>query len=144
MKKVLVVILVAIMIGGGIAFFFFKSLVIKDDKNGMGVGVARAFQIGAFTNYDNALRVADRNNGIVVTDDDIYRVYVAILKDAEAINKLSSYYEEIGLNYYLKEISISDEFSESITETDELLKRSSSDTYNAINMSVLSKYEEGL
>lgn len=143
MKRGLVVVLIAIMIGGGIAYFFFKSLVINDDK-GSGVGVASAFQIGAFTNYDNAVRVADRNNGIVVTDDDIYRVYVAILKDNEAIDKLSSYYEEIGLNYYLKEIMVSDDFSQSISDSEQLLKNSDSDTYSAINKSVLKEYEESL
>ena len=69
--------LMAVAIGGGIAYFIFNKVVIKEEI--IDSLVAKAFQIGAFTNYDNALRVADRNNGIVVSDGDIFRVYVAIL-----------------------------------------------------------------
>lgn len=131
----------AIILGGGIAYIIF-SKVILDDKVTM--EVAKAFQVGVFVNYDNALRVADRNNGIVVSDNDLYRVYVAILKDNEAIEKLSSYYNDIGLNYYIKEIRVSEDFLNSIDNNEKLLVNSSSDTYSVINLDVLSKYEEML
>lgn len=131
------------MIGGGLAYFFFNSFTL-DEVEGNYYNVASAFQVGAFTNRDNADRVADRNNGIVVLDKDIYRVYVAILNDKEAINKMKDYYKEIGLNYYLKEINVSSEFLLSISDSEELLKRSSKDTYNTINVSVLNKYKEML
>lgn len=141
MKKYLVIILSAIAIGGGIAYHIFNIKVVKEDDT---YSLVKAFQVGAFTNHDNALRVALRNNGIVVDDNDIYRVYVAILEDDLAIEKLSNYYQEIGLNYYLKEISVSNEFYNTLESSEELLVKSSSDTYNAINMSILSKYEEML
>lgn len=143
MKKILVVILASCLIGGSLAYFIFNKIVIKDSDNEDMIMVS-AFQVGAFTNYDNALRVADRNNGIVISDEDIYRVYVAILYDEKAINKLSDYYADIGLNYYLRKISVSNEFVESISTSEELLIRSNSETYNAINISVLNKYEEML
>ncbi len=140
MKRILIIILCAVAIGGGAAFYLFNKIVVKaestDEK------LVSAFQIGAFTNLDNAERVAVRNNGIVVSDDDIYRVYVAILSDKEAINVLKKYYEEIGLNYYLKEIIVDSEYINSIKEAEELLKRSSSDTYVTINNEMLHKYEE--
>lgn len=105
---------------------------------------ARAFQIGVYTSYDNALRVADRNNGIVVSDNDVFRVYVAILSSNEAVEVMRTYYDNIGLNYYLKEIMVSREFLNCIESTEDLLIISSSDTYNVINLSVLNKYEEFL
>ena len=104
----------------------------------------RAFQIGVYTNYDNALRVADRNNGIVVSDSDVFRVYVAILSSDEAVEVMRTYYDSIGLNYYLKDIMVSKDFLSSVKSTEDLLIISSSDTYNVINLSVLSKYEEFL
>jgi len=139
MKKTLIIILYAISLGGGIAFYLFNKVVIAKVEDEITVN---AFQIGAFTNYDNALKVADRNNGIVVNDHDIYRVYVAILNDTEAIDKLKNYYEEIGLNYYLKKISVDSNYIESIKNAQELLKKSSTDTYVVLNSEMLQKYKE--
>ena len=106
--------------------------------------VVTAFQVGAFNSYDNAYRVAIRNNGIVVSDEDIFRVYVSVLYDEEAISKLSLYYDSIGLNYYLKSISVSKKFVDSIKDNEELLVRSSSDTFSVINKSILNRFEEVL
>lgn len=143
MKKILIVFLVALALGGGIAFYIFNKIVIEGDDKGVSVSV-KAFQIGAFSNYDNAFRVAERNNGIVVSDEDIFRVYVAILGNEKAITKLGSYYDSIGLNYYLKNVNVSKDFYSSIKDTEELLINGSSDTYNIINTSVLERYEEFL
>ncbi len=143
MKKVLIIILGAILIGGGLAYIVFNKIVFKEEDT-VNTKVVNAFQIGVFSNYDNALKVADRNNGVVIMDDDLYRVYVAILSDKEAIKKVSSYYEKIGLNYYLKEINVKKEFIKEIKDDEELIKRSSSDTYSTINLDVLNKYKEML
>ena len=105
---------------------------------------ANAFQVGVFTSYDNALKVADRNNGIVVSDDDLYRVYVAISTNSEVIRKLEDYYDSIGLRYYLKEIDVSKTFSKNVTVYEEMILKSSVDTYTTINLDVLHEYQENL
>lgn len=140
MKKVLIIILCALLIGGGIAWFLFNKIVLEDD--GLSNDEVTAFQVGVFSNYENAIRVAERNNGIVVSDSDLFRVYVAILYDDEAISKMMNYYDNIGLNYYLKKINVSSDFIESISSSEELLLKSSSDTYSVINLSVLEQYKE--
>lgn len=137
MKKMLIMILLAISIGGGIAYFLFTRQYVDEE-----VVRVHAFQVGVFSNYDNALRVADRNNGIVVKDNDLYRVYVSILSSDDAVLKMMKYYDSIGLKYYLRDINVSKEFLSSIKSSEELLMGSSSDTYKVINLSVLSKYEE--
>ena len=106
MRKFLVVVSLALVIGSSLAFYMFT----RDNNINEEYVFVKAFQIGAFTNYENAIRVAERNNGIVVNDKDIFRVYVSILKDDKAIEKMKNYYDEIGLNYYLKEIEVSKEF----------------------------------
>ena len=143
MKKVLLIILGAILLGGGLAYFMFNKVVLKEDSI-EGMKSVNAFQIGVYSNYDNALKIAERNNGIVITDDNLFRVYVAILSDKEAIKKVGNYYEKIGLNYYLKEINVSKDFVKEIKDDEELIKRSSSDTYSTINLDVLNKYREML
>lgn len=140
MKKVLIIILCALFLGGGIAWFLFNKIVLED--NVLSNDEVTAFQVGVFTNYENAIRVAERNNGIVVSDSDLFRVYVAILYDDEAISKMMNYYDNIGLNYYLKKIRVSSDFIESISSSEELLLKSSSDTYSVINLSVLEQYKE--
>lgn len=142
MKKNLIIILCAVAFGGGIAFYIFNLVVEKPESKNM--MVVNAFQVGAFTNYDNALKVANRNNGVVVNDDNIFRVYVAILNDPVAVKKMKDYYAEIGLNYYLKQIDVSKEFIEQISINEELLKKSSSDVYGTINLEVLNLYKEML
>lgn len=130
----------ALFLGGGIAWFLFNKIVLEDDV--LSNDEVTAFQVGVFSNYENAIRVAERNNGIVVSDSDLFRVYVAILYDDEAISKMMNYYDNIGLNYYLKKIRVSSDFIESISSSEELLLKSSSDTYSVINLSVLEQYKE--
>ena len=142
MKKVLIVVLFSLLLGGGFAFFIFNKKRMEDVS--VSEVVVTAFQVGAFNSYDNAYRVAIRNNGIVVSDEDIFRVYVSVLYDEEAISKLSLYYDSIGLNYYLKSISVSKKFVDSIKDNEELLVRSSSDTFSVINKSILNRFEEVL
>ena len=142
MKKILIMFFSAVALGGGIAYLIFNKVVIKENKEDL--LAAKAFQIGAFTNYDNALRVAERNNGIVVSDDDIFRVYVAVLYDDEAIKRLGKYYDTIGLRYYLKDVSVSNNFVKSISSSEDLLIKSSTETYSVINLNVLNKYKEML
>mgnify|MGYP003290432266 FL=1 len=140
MKKTLIVILFSLLFGGGLSFFIFNK--IKFEEVSVSDVVVTAFQIGAFNNYDNAYRVAVRNNGIVVSDDEIFRVYVAVLYNEEAISKLSLYYDSIGLNYYLKRIRVSKDFVDSIKDNEDLLVRSSSDTFSIINKDVLNRFKE--
>ena len=137
MKRVLIVLFGAILFGGICAFFVFNNTV-KADKS---YDEFIAFQIGVYSNYDNALRIADRNNGIVVLDNDLYRVFVSVLKEEEAISKMKSYYDGIGLNYYLKEVMILKDFGTDIEVYEEMIEKSSSDTYNTLNKDILKVYE---
>ena len=140
MKKFLFVLLLALITGGALAYFIFS----RDNSLGDEMVAVKAFQVGAFTSYDNAKRIAERNNGIVVSDEGIYRVYVSILSDDDAIDKMRHYYDDIGLNYYLKEIVVSKSFLESIKSSEELLADSDREAYKLINLSVLNEYKEML
>ena len=140
MKKFLFVLLLALITGGALAYFIFS----RDNSLGDEMVAVKAFQVGAFTSYDNAKRIAERNNGIVVSDEGIYRVYVSILSDDDAIDKMRHYYDDIGLNYYLKEIVVSKSFLESIKSSEDLLADSDREAYKLINLSVLNEYKEML
>lgn len=144
MKKNIIIFLIAIIVGTLIfSIIYYKSFKVNEITSEKDLNV-KAFQIGVYTNYDNALKVAERNNGIVVSDNEYYRVYIAILNDQDAIKILEEYYQDIGLKYYLKDVSVTQEFLDIIVEDEELLKNSSTETYTTINIDVLMKYEESL
>ena len=143
MKKTLILFFSAIVIGGGLALYIFNKGFNKETEK-EGYGMAHAFQIGAFTNYDNAINVANRNNGIVVTDNDIYRVYVTILQSDQAIKKMSEYYDTIGLNYYLKDVLVSNSFLNEIGVYEDKIRKGNVNDYNTISEDVLMKYQNSL
>lgn len=139
MKKLIGVISLALIIGGGLAFYFLHNHQKHDDDSKTS---ATAFQVGVFSKLENANKNAQKNNGVVIEDGDFYRVYIALSTREDLSQKLSQYYQKKGVNYYLKEISITPEFSETIKNYEEMLMKSSEDTYETINIDILKKYQE--
>ena len=137
MKKMLIVVFLAILFGGVCSFMIFRTLVKADNAYEEFV----AFQIGVYTDYDNAVKVADRNNGVVV-EDGYFRVYVTFLRNEESILKMEKYFSEIGLNYYKKEILIDKKFGDDIYTYEDMILKSSSDTFNTINKEILRVFED--
>lgn len=134
----------AILVGGFFAFFMFDGNVSNAVSVENSFYNAKAFQIGVFSKIENATRVAELNKGIVVSDEDLYRVYIAILNDDEAINYLSSYYRSVGINYYVRDIKVSSKFLDAIKEKQDLIKECNESNCSNISLSILNRYEESL
>ena len=142
MKKTILAILLATIIGFTFGFFFLKKLNTETITEVSNIkSQVYAFQIGVYKNKDNALKEASTNNGIVILDNDIYRVYTAILRDATLIDNLKNYYNSIGLNYYLKAINVSSKTSGIIDNYESLLKSCDSSNYNLILDSMLKEID---
>ena len=144
MKRILWVSFIAILVGGFFAFFMFDGNVSNSVSVSSSSYNAKAFQIGVFSRIENATRVAELNKGIVVADNDLYRVYIAILKDSEAISYLSNYYRSVGINYYVRDIKVSSEFLDEIEEKEDLIKKCNESNCSNIALSILNRYEESL
>ena len=142
MKKTILAILFATIIGFTFGFFFLKKLNTETITEVSNIkSQVYAFQIGVYKNKDNAVKEASTNNGLVILDNDIYRVYTAILKDATLIDNLKNYYNSIGLNYYLKAINVSSKTSGIIDNYESLLKSCDSSNYNLILDSMLKEID---
>ena len=100
-----------------------------------------AFQIGVYRNKENALKAANDSRGIVILDNDFYRVYIALLKDENLIKSLKSYYDTKNVNYNLKAIYISDKTSSILDNYEIILKRTSIDNYEAIIENMLKEVD---
>lgn len=104
MKKTIITILIALALGSAFGLYMFKDneeqleRVISFSDN------VTLFQIGVFSNYENAKKLKEDKNGIIIVDNDRYRVIKAILKSEESISKYTSYLDTFNETYYLKKL----------------------------------------
>lgn len=142
MKKTILTIVLAILIGFTFGFFFLKKFTPKTITEVSNIkSQVYAFQIGVYKNKDNATKNATTNNSIIVEDNNLYRVYIALLKDQTLINNLKKYYDSIGLNYYLKAINVSYNTENIINNYELLLNNCDSSNYDMILSSMLKEID---
>lgn len=142
MKKTILTIVLAILIGFTFGFFFLKKFTPKTITEVSNIkSQVYAFQIGVYKNKDNATKNATTNNSIVVEDNNLYRVYIALLKDQALIDNLKKYYDSIGLNYYLKAINVSYNTENIINNYELLLNNCDSSNYDMILSSMLKEID---
>ena len=142
MKKTIIMIILAIGVGFTFGFLFLKKFNTETITEVSNIkSQVYAFQIGVYKNKDNALNAANTNKGILVLDNDIYRVYIAILKDETLIDNLKDYYDSLGINYYLKAINVSSKTNNIIDNYESLLNNCDSSNYNMVLDSMLTEID---
>lgn len=147
MKKTLIIILIAIISGIVMGFIFYQRFEINEVVFAKQDYSAKAVQVGVFSKLDNALSIKDLYDGIIVNDENLYRVYISIIKDQEVLSIMKEYYNELGINYYLKDIEISKEFNDILDDYEIILKNQDISNYSLTINSILkeySKYEENV
>ena len=96
-------------------------------------------QLGAFSTIDSMKDNMKLSNYIYMNDNNLYYVFGCITKKSENLDKITSYFKNIGYNTYVKEFNISDELlSSSVDKTD-----SSSDDISKICIDSIANYKEG-
>ena len=142
MKKTIIMIILAIGVGFTFGFLFLKKFNTETITEVSNIkSQVYAFQIGVYKNKDNALNAANTNKGIVILDNDIYRVYIAILKDETLIDNLKDYYDSLGINYYLKAINVSSKTNNIIDNYESLLNNCDSSNYSMVLDSMLKEID---
>ena len=142
MKKTIIMIILAIGVGFTFGFLFLKKFNTETITEVSNIkSQVYAFQIGVYKNKDNALNATNTNKGILVLDNDIYRVYIAILKDETLIDNLKDYYDSLGINYYLKAINVSSKTNNIIDNYESLLNNCDSSNYNMVLDSMLKEID---
>ena len=147
MKKTLIIILIAIISGIVMGFIFYQRFEINEVVFAKQDYSAKAVQVGVFSKLDNALSIKDLYDGIIVNDENLYSVYINIIKDQEVLSIMKEYYNELGINYYLKDIEISKEFNDILDDYEIILKNQDISNYSLTINSILkeySKYEENV
>lgn len=141
MKKNIIMVIITLAIGIIFTTFILnkKDIYAKSEYN------VFAFQVGAYENYDNAKDYAQKlPSSLIVKEDNLYKIYVAMYRNIDIVNKMIVYFENNGINIYLKNIKISRDFSDRLNNYEDFIINSEDEkVYNKINQSILNCYEEG-
>jgi len=141
MKKNLILVTLSVILG--IAFTFF--VLNKENTYAMEEYLVYAFQVGAFEKEDYAIEYSKTlPSSIIKKEEGLYKVYTAIYKDIDIINKMVVYFEDNNINIYLKSISINKEFNTLLTNYEEIIKKSENNIYDKVNQSILNSYLESI
>ena len=141
MKKILKFIIVFI-IGIFLGYYVSYTNSIKD----IFTSYYKAFQVGVYTNLDAAITYSSKyEDAIIIEDNELYRVYVAILKDQDNIENMSKYLNTHGIDYYLKDISINNkDVKKEIQGYESLMDNESEVVFLEINKMIMETYKESL
>lgn len=142
MKKSIILITLSIVLG--ILFTYF--VLNKQNTYAMEEYLIYAFQVGAFEKEENALEYSKYlETSIIICENNLYKVYVAMYKDTDVVNKMVVYFEDNNINIYLKSISVSKEFYYNLDNYEKLIKESNNqNVYNKVNQSILNSYLESM
>lgn len=106
----------------------------------------KAFQVGVYTSLDAANTYRTKyQDSIVVKDNELYRVYVSILKDNNNIDAMKKYLDSNNISYYLKDIEIIDKnIKKEINEYENIMNSDNEIVFLEVNKMIIEKYEESL
>ncbi len=133
-------VLLAVLVGCGCAFYLFKNVesnTLEETKYN-----AVAVQIGVFKDADTAHSMQEAYGGLVVEDDDLYRVYYSILNKDENIEFITNYLNDKGINYYLKDLRLSDKVIADSKDYEMMMTKTNEESKLAINEELLNIYKE--
>ena len=106
----------------------------------------KAFQIGVYTDYAIANAYKEKySNSIIIKDNELYRVYAAILKDNKNIESMSKYLRKNNIEFFLKDINIEDKILVSeLNEYEHIMDNNNEIVFLEINKLMIEKYKESL
>lgn len=102
-----------------------------------------AFQIGAYKTLENATKISDLYDGIVIKEEEHFTVYVAILSNQINIDRMINHLNELNVYYFLKKIETPYLYKDELYKYEELMKKTTSDVaYLKLIQQSLKKYKE--
>jgi len=142
MKKILPYLL-SLLLGGVFGFMLFKDSNFEIKEVFANTLEATAFQLGVFNNEESALLLKNNyKDSIIIRDDDVYRVYYSILSNDIVITKMEKYLINQKINYYLKNITITDKnLIKAINDFEKAMIEGSDDVLVSINGLIMSSYK---
>ena len=142
MKKNIILILFSLI--SGVLFTVF--ILNKENIYAKEEYLVYAFQVGAYESIDNANDMISKlHSGISIKEDNLYKVYSAIYKDIDLVNKMITYFKDNNINIYLKTINVSKDFYYILDNYEKIISKTDDvNIYAKVNQSILNTYLEGM
>ena len=142
MKKNIILVLFSLI--SGVLFTIF--ILNKENIYAKEEYLVYAFQVGAYESIDNARDMISKlPSGIPIKEDNLYKVYSAMYKDIDLVNKMITYFKDNNINIYLKTINVSKDFYYILDNYEKIISKTDDTTiYDKINQSILNTYLEGM
>ena len=142
MKKNIILVLFSLI--SGVLFTIF--ILNKENIYAKEEYLVYAFQVGAYESVDNAQDMISKlPSGISIKEDNLYKVYSAIYKDIDLVNKMITYFKDNNINIYLKTINVSKDFYYILDNYEKIIsKTDDTGVYDKVNQSILNTYLEGM
>ena len=140
MKAYIKIIIGAILIGSMLAFLFYRDINSEVVALTTKEYTVNLFQVGVFKDYDNALNYQNKYSPAIIYEDNngYYRVIIGLAYHEENKVKLESFFTTLGINYYIKEIKMNEEFTEMLENYETILiKTDKKDVIDNLNSSML-------
>lgn len=140
MKKKIILVVFSIVAG----ILFTSFILNKENTYAKEEYMIFAFQAGAFEKCDNAEKFSkELPSKMIVKDDNLYKVYVALYSDIDIVNKMIVYFEDNDINIYLRSINVDKNFYEKILNYEQIIANTKEENvYKKINQSILDLYLE--
>ena len=146
MKKYFYTFIIALIIGFFLSYYF---IIQYDDYNGIKVSSVADelyfIQYGVFSSLESMeSETISLTNYVYSKNDDKYYVYIGITNNSDNVNKIVSYYKDLGYETIIKKYQVNNKnFIESVKEFDNILLETTDKTViNSIINQTLIKYEQ--
>lgn len=146
MKKYFYTFIIALMIGFFLSYYF---IIQYDDYKGIKVSSVSDelyfIQYGVFSSLESMeSETIALTNYVYSKNDDKYYVYIGITNNSDNVNKIVSYYKDLGYETIIKKYQVNNKnFIESVKEFDNILLETTDKTViNSIINQTLIKYEQ--
>ena len=145
MKKYIILTVVSVVLS-----YLMAKIIFMEYKSDKVIALSKTgdkyyfLQLGVYSSYDSMLDNSNKlSNYIYTNNDDKYYVFTCISKNIENMNKMESYYKELGFDTYVKEFILDDnELSNTVSKVDLLLSETNEGIGELCKKSI-EKYKEG-
>lgn len=144
MKK-LIPYLLSLIIGSFFGYLLFQDTDFNVKDVFASTLPAKAFQLGVFNDFRAAEALKEKYEpSIIINDDDVYRVYYSVLTNDKVIIKMEDYLKNNSINYYLKDVVITDDsLIKSLSEYESSMENGSDNVLTSLNNLIMSSYKGG-
>ena len=144
MKKYIILTVVSVVLS-----YLMAKIIFMEYKSDKVIALSKTgdkyyfLQLGVYSSYDSMLDNSNKlSNYIYTNNDDKYYVFTCISKNIENMNKMESYYKELGFDTYVKEFILDDnELSNTVSKVDLLLSETTEGIGELCKKSI-EKYKE--